>query len=134
MFGLPGGGIAIYSRGGAVNAYNLLSTFFDGTDDFVDLGTPADLTINLATTEFSVGAWINVTDISVNRYIFAKALPFVPEIGYAFGVGTTGQLFGYFGHTTNTATANSLIAVNTWYHVGYNVALNARSYYWLFMD
>jgi hypothetical protein len=67
------------------------------------------------------GAWINVQDLSVNRYIAAKARPFVPEVGYILGVGTSGQLFGYFGHLTNTATANSLITPNTWYHVGYCV-------------
>jgi len=72
-------------------------------------------------------AWINVSDLSANRYIIAKALPFAPEIGYILGVGTSGQLFGYFGGTRTTATANSLIAVNTWYHVGIQVSGFANS-------
>jgi hypothetical protein len=56
MFGLPGGGFAIFSRISAVASsfLNTLSTFFNGTTQFVDLGTPADLTVNLANAEFSI--------------------------------------------------------------------------------
>lgn len=124
MFGLPAGISLFRPASSAVTYTSTLSTFFDGVNDFVDLGTPADLTRNLASTEFAISAWIKVTDLSANRYIVAKALPFAPDIGYIFAVGTSGQLFGYFGHTATTATANSLITTNTWYHVGYQVASN----------
>ncbi len=107
---LPGMGVfrqLQYATGSVIPPLiNLSSTFFDGTNEFVDLGTPSDLTINLANQEFVISAWINVSDVSANHYIVAKARPFVPNIGYIFGVGTSGQLFGYYGGLVNTATAN----------------------------
>jgi len=49
MFGLPGGGLGSGKSliGSAFS--NGFSTYFDGTNDFIDLGTPSVLTYNLAT-------------------------------------------------------------------------------------
>ncbi len=102
---------------------NSRSVFFDGNDDYINLGTPANLSVTLSLNEFSVSAWIRPTSITAQRYIIAKAEPFAPIIQYALAVNSDGSLFGYFGGVGgfSTSGAASSVTANTWYHTFYTV-------------
>lgn len=104
---------------------NLKSVLFDGVDDYVNLGEPANISITLTSNELSISAWIKPNGVTVQGYIVSKARPFVPQVNYILAMGTTGvtgYLFGYFGGIAGvTQSLNGSITTNTWFHTAYTV-------------
>lgn len=101
---------------------NSKSVLFDGTDDYINLGEPANISLTLTSNELTISCWARATDLSAQRYIVAKARPFVPAINYIMAFNDTGYLFGYFGGVgAVTSGVNSSVTVNTWYHTVYTV-------------
>lgn len=109
-----------FSPLGASVTFNLLSTFFDGTNDDVGLGSNnADLAPDLSANEFTVSAWFNVASTASQRYIVAHATPFTSpaNMNYVLAVQNNGHVFGYFGSGSNKSVEGSTsISIGTWYH------------------
>jgi hypothetical protein len=64
---------------------NTFSVNFDGTNDYVDLQEPADLIVNLKTTDLSFAAWIYMPVGAVSSSfpaIISKCQPGVPNFGF----------------------------------------------------
>ncbi len=101
---------------------NQRSTLFDGVNGWVDLGEPADITLDLSTHEITMAAWVYVTDLSANRYVLAKARPFFPAVNWILGLSlTTGTVFGYWSDVAKTTSGATSVSVNTWHQVALTV-------------
>lgn len=104
---------------------NTNSVNFDGSDDYITIGEPANLSLTLTANELTFAAWIYVptgSDLSGFPAIISKAQPGVPNFGYLLGINTVGSLYGYWGGTTgNTAGTIGEITNDVWHLVGWNV-------------
>ena len=117
-----GGKGSVGRRAPGVAWANATSTLFQGTNDVVDLGEPANMIRNLSNTELTVSVWFYVTSLATQVYVVAKAAPFEPAISWIIGVNTDGSLFAYFGSAAKTTqSAAGQILVNTWYHASLTV-------------
>jgi len=126
---IPGAYFASTSARPGSSFLNATSTLFDGTDDWVDLGEPADITINLAANEITMAAWVYCTDLTAHRYVLAKARPFFPAVNWILALGSTGNVFGYFGDVAKTTGGLAgTVVINTWYHVALTVRNIAGTY------
>ncbi len=99
------------------NAQNALS--FDGIDDKVDLGNPANL--QLLGTSLTIEAWIYPTSWRTNVWegdIVVKEQN--NHGGYMFRAGDNGKLNFAFGNGTTwneLTTTSGALSLNTWQHV-----------------
>jgi hypothetical protein len=93
---------------------NFVSTLLDGVNDYVSLGD--NLSIDLSANEMAVSLFFRVTDLTAQRYLFARARPFAPAVNYILAVNTDGTLFAYFGGVGGFSTAGGSISVDTWHH------------------
>jgi hypothetical protein len=102
------------------------STLFEGTNDVVGFGEPADLTKSWAANELTLSAWAHTTSLAAVRDIIGKAAPFAaptPLINVLMGFTTDGRLFGYFGSNTRTTSSASAgqVVTGQWYHVALTI-------------
>ncbi|MEQ9301611.1 MAG: LamG-like jellyroll fold domain-containing protein, partial [Cyclobacteriaceae bacterium] len=91
---------------------------FDGTNDFVDLGTSINTnTIDGATT-LTVEAWVNIASFGVTGQIISNSLSGVTS-GLELRHGVTGDvIFTYRDNDGAQHTSNSLpLTAGTWHHV-----------------
>ncbi len=110
---------------------NALATLFDGTDDYVTIGEPSNLTLNLTNTEITIGAWIKSADATILTSIVSKSQPGVPNISILFGVNVDGSLYANYGGAVpaNAGTIAGLItSSNGWHLAGYNVTNVSGTY------
>jgi hypothetical protein len=125
--GLLGAGTAAYMP--AYDYYNKGSLRFDGSDDYVDLGTNAALTS--LTNNITVEAWIKIP-ISTNRYTI-----------YGNGYSGTGMMFGTSANTPGglevyypsiyvAYSTAGVLQPDVWQHVVYTrngSGLNTHAFY-----
>lgn len=117
------GGPSIKAKITSTGFANSKSLLFDGVDDYVNLGEPANISLTLTSNELTISAWAYCTDLSAQRYIVAKSRPFVPAINYIMAFNSApSYLFGYFGGlgAVTNGIAGS-ITTNTWYHTVFTV-------------
>ena len=81
----PSGETNITGAGGTPAFTNTLSTTFDGTDDFVNIGTPLNLRFNRSNS-FTFSAWVNVSAIGNNVILSNQRAPSTNYRGYYFAV------------------------------------------------
>jgi hypothetical protein len=90
---------------------------FDGVNDYVQL---PDNSLNF-TSDFSVSAWIYVSNLSGEKYIISNSNGdiFNVNTGWCFGVFDNKVSFWvYPGGSTYTGwLTNTTLSLNTWYHV-----------------
>jgi hypothetical protein len=89
---------------------------FDGVNDYVSL---PDNSFNF-TGDFSVSAWINVSNVSGEKFIISNVNGNGTNLnfGWVFGLLNNQLSFGSYGNTVFSSwnTSSTLLA-NTWYHV-----------------
>ena len=91
------------------------SVYFDGVDDFMDVGNYKDLN----TTEFTVSAWIKRSPGSGDKSIFSKRDETYTQ-GYDFKITSGGNLeMSWFNVPLlkQTITSATVIPENEWHHV-----------------
>ena len=125
--GLFGAGTTAYMP--AFDYYNNGSLRFDGTDDYVDLGTGSNL-VNL-TNNITVEAWIKIP-VSTNRYtIYGNGYT---GTGMMFGTSanTPGGLEVYYPGIYVAYSTAGVLQPNVWQHVAYTRSgsgLNTHAFY-----
>lgn len=94
---------------------------FDGTEDFINMGNPADL--NFGTGNFTLEAWVNVpsaADLSDSPVIVMKGATGTGQSRYMVSVDPTGQVVFEVsdgsGVATITTTADA-INDDSWHHI-----------------
>jgi len=107
---------------GLLNEYSIN---FDGANDEVNCGDSNDFSFGNGTTDsaFSISAWINASNLAVDRAIVAKN--FSSQQEYTFKVLSNGALnftlFDTLGPTADYATVQSAsagtITTGSWFHV-----------------
>lgn len=121
---------SMVARGG----WNTKSVKFEGgsssaTDDYVSIGEPADISVNLSTTELTISAWFRTNTVAAFQHIVAKSNVGGGSSNYILGVYNDGSLYSYFGDLgAITKGSASTVAANTWYHAAYTVRNIAGTY------
>jgi hypothetical protein len=97
------------------------SNYFSGTPDYLTVSNTAPL--QFGTTDFTVEAWVNIGDLSNNRYITLQeknAAQTNSDIGVLLAVLSTGAVyFGWCSGSTqlNITSATALIKTGVWNHI-----------------
>jgi prepilin-type N-terminal cleavage/methylation domain-containing protein len=99
--------------------------FFDGVDDYVNIGTNSNLSF---TTAMTIESWVKTSSLTSSQNIIAK------PGSYAFQIQTDGKIAASL--TTNeawhfTQSSNSALSINTWYHIvgTYDSSINKFKFY-----
>lgn len=121
MFGLPGGGLAVPAAGEINTFTNTYAVDFDGSNDYVTIGQPADLDLDFSAHEMTFAVWVKTSSLAAQQYVMSRARPYAPNIQAILGINTDGSVFGYFGGLASTASAASTITTGTWYLIAYTV-------------
>jgi len=98
---------ATVGSGLAEDRHSLYSMHFDGTNDYINLGTPS--TFAFGTGDFSISGWVYLDTSSGYQWIFSTGTNF------AFGFDSSRNLQLWVGGTATTPTFN--INLNQWHHV-----------------
>ena len=90
--------------------------YFDGVDDYVNFGDPADGHLDFGTSSFSYGFWYNSETISANNgYLMAKLYVTQGYAIYARSVDQSIRSYINFG-AVNSNISIGIIDPNTWGH------------------
>ena len=106
---------------------------FDGVDDYVDLGTPAEL--NFGVSDFTIETWINVpaaTDLTDSPVIAMKGDAGASANGFDISVDPTGLVIVRISDGVLLTSVSSVdITVNdgTWHHVAFTREGDSGSLY-----
>ena len=88
---------------------------FDGTDDYVALGTtPAVLSI---TGPVTVSAWFRIATAQTARLVYAGLAGNATVYEYSISLNVTPRLSIGWGGTTAITTSTTTLSTNTWIHV-----------------
>ncbi len=89
---------------------------FNGTDQYIDLGTPAALNL---TQNMSISAWINTNTIaSGTRVIICDCNTPPSQSQFCLEINRTAGRISALANGTNVAlTGSTTLSINTWYHV-----------------
>ena len=89
---------------------------FNGTDQYIDLGTPAALNL---TQNMSISAWINTNTIaSGTRVIICDCNTPPSQSQFCLEINrTAGRISALANGTTVALTGSTTLSINTWYHV-----------------
>ncbi len=111
-----------------VTFLNEKSTLFQGTNDYVTIGEPADITLNLSVNEITISAWVKASSFATLPVIFAKTVA-DDSPNYRCMIHSSGMLLCYFGNGVKTAigVAGTMVT-GTWYHVAFTVQSIAGVY------
>jgi hypothetical protein len=97
------------------------SNYFSGTPDYLTVSNTAPL--QFGATDFTIEAWVNVNDLSNNRYITIQeknAAQSNTDLGVLFVVLSTGAVYlGWCSGATQTniTSATGLIKTGVWNHI-----------------
>ncbi|MEK7562841.1 MAG: LamG-like jellyroll fold domain-containing protein, partial [Patescibacteria group bacterium] len=112
-------GPTISSTVAPTNFTNARSVSFDGTDDYVHVGTSFPLF--LKTTPITISAWIKPASFSASVGTIVGRWSYLVSPGWVLAVDSTGKLFfietDSQGNNYFYATGNQTLAANKWYHV-----------------
>jgi Concanavalin A-like lectin/glucanases superfamily/Immunoglobulin I-set domain/Immunoglobulin domain/Cohesin domain len=87
---------------------------FDGTNSFIDLGSPA----NLQLQDFTIECWIERSSSSVVSASYPNAQIFgYGQNGYALGIWHDGRLYLTKNDVDQVAVSAGLTDTNSWHHV-----------------
>jgi len=116
LLGLPGGGSKIYDRspygiGGTITGAvwklsegGVWCLDFDGTDDYVNLGTDSRLAF---TTAFTLKLWVNLDTVSQTACPYARGWSYSAKKGMRILVVTGGKWYLQLGDGSNRPAAVS---------------------------
>ncbi len=92
---------------------------FDGVDDYVDVGDPADGSLDFGTGNFSISAWVKQSDLGTFGGVFSKT-SVTNGLGYGLLIEDENRFCfrtGIAGWDKTAVTSNTSISTDTWYHV-----------------
>jgi hypothetical protein len=92
---------------------------FDGVDDYVDVGDPADGSLDFGTENFSISAWVKQSDLGTFGGVFSKT-SVTNGLGYGLHIEDENRFYfrtGIAGWDKTAVTSNTSISTDTWYHV-----------------
>ena len=104
----------LLTKGGVIQKFpNEYSFNFDGSNDYLEIADNDGLDL----TNFTLSAWIKLTDVSDYRGIISKRSG--NAVNYSFFVTTAGANGGKLGSYDGSAEINSSATVNdgNWHHV-----------------
>jgi len=81
---------------------------FDGVNDFVTIGDPANLQL---TGDFTITAWVNPNSVGRVHHIFLRRAPACGQIGYGFGLNPPNNVLDSNDGFSNI-TSGLLVPVN----------------------
>ena len=95
---------------------------FDGVGDYVNVGDPADGSLDFGTGDFTLGAWIKLTDVSSRRHFIAKDNGNINVDGFYYGEVYTNGKPRFLLHEQDSNTfvwveANITVNDGNWHHV-----------------
>jgi len=122
------------TNGPTFNSGNGGSIVFDGTNDYVNLGT--NINFSNYTNGFTIGFWVKILNITqTNRYLFSKLTDVSSDNQFSviYGyVANTYELYGGVGGAgaNQTIRTNSQISVNdtNWHFLYYTVGSTTIGY------
>jgi hypothetical protein len=97
------------------------SNYFSGTPDYLTTSNTAPL--QFGTTDFTIEAWVNISDLSNNRFITIQeknAVQSNSDLGVLLAVLSTGAVyFGWCSGATqsNITSSTALIKTGAWNHI-----------------
>ncbi len=108
----PNGNVRIST---AESKFGGSSAYFDGTGDYLQVATSADLAFG--TADFSLEGWFKVTNFASQRTLF-DFRPIDNNGAYVFlAIRTTGALMLYVGAADRIVSAASSVPINEWAHI-----------------
>src|SRR5207302_1694142 len=102
--------------GGSISLGQLSSRSFNGSTDYIDVGTPASLDI---TGSLTVAGWVRSTDVTIDdQQILSKGFDGA-NTQYELKIGATNGIvqFNTWNGSLHGVTANTALSSNTWYHI-----------------
>lgn len=116
MFGLPTA--QRIARGHRLA--DTLSVDLDGINNYVNIGQPADLDKNPASSEITISAWVKPGRLNVPQYFIAKAKMETVNLSYILATRDDAKFYFLCGAGDSTVTSGTIL-VDTWYHVVFTV-------------
>ncbi len=93
---------------------NLKSTFYDGSDDHVSIGKPANLEWDPNGSEITISVWFRPSEVINQRIIVSKARMSDSNISYVMAVNSNASVYAIVGGTSN---GGGVLTVSTWNHL-----------------
>lgn len=120
-------------NGPTFNSSNGGSVVFDGSDDYVNIGSSIDF--STYTSGFTIGFWVRVLNTAqTNRYLFSKRRNDGADNQFSVVYGYVGSTFELYGGASGGASqvirTNSQILVNntSWHFLYYTVGSTTTGY------
>jgi hypothetical protein len=108
---------------------------FDGTNEYVNMGDPANGSLDFGTGNFTISAWIkaDTTQIDSNRSIVNKGAVASGDAGYWFHLNSSGNLKLQIGNGSTLESMSVSPAVdlrdNQWHHVVVVASRSSEKFY-----
>lgn len=112
-------GAATSSRANGATGKVNYALDFDGTDDYVDMGDPADGSLDVGNNNISLEAWIK-TSSSTDQRIIAKKTNVAANAGYSLRINSSGEInvtFADGSSSHDNSTSGVDYADDQWHHV-----------------
>ena len=99
--------------------FNILSTAFDGIDDYVDCGDNDNLSFGNGVTDspFSISTWINIGNTKTRGAVSKYGSSGAEWLFYMVGGSVRFLLNDTINASNIFATGSTSLTLNTWYHV-----------------
>lgn len=118
-------GATVGQAGGVVNTSRYS---FDGTDDYVDLGSPSALQL---TDDFTIAGWVEVSDLSSDRCITTWANGNWSHFPFHLVVKSSGFIRLNKSDASTNADSNTTLSTNTRYFIVVHNDANNDVRYWI---
>jgi len=89
------------------------SAEFNGTSDYIDLGTNLDESLN---GDFTISAWVN-SDVTSSQFILNSITTAGTKIAFGSTFSSPGFYIGIDNGSTYWAYNNQVLSANEWYHI-----------------
>ncbi len=92
---------------------------FDGVDDYVDVGDPADGSLDLGTGNFSISGWVKRDVLEIHSSIYSKT-NYTDGLGYGLFINNDNHFYfrtGTTGWVKTAVLSNAMVTTGTWYHI-----------------
>lgn len=111
---------------------NAYSTFYDGSNDYVTIGQPANLEWDPNAKEATISAWIKPAGLVNQRIVVAKAGMSTNSVSYVMGHLNSSAPYAVVGDGNN---ASGTMTSGTWYHLCLTVRNVGGTYtFYMFKD
>jgi hypothetical protein len=102
---------------------------FDGRDDYVDAGDPADGDLDFGTADFSGSFWLKTT-ANNSLYIISKRASCGSVAMWNTGLNSDGSVFFELANTDQQVSSVKSVNDNNWHHVSF-VRIGAVKYLYI---